>query len=240
MAGGAYVALSGLRTRMDQLDRVAADLANAGTAGYKSEKVTTVAVERPSFNAALQTAVDVVAGPGRLDFRNGQITPTNRDLDMALEGRGFFEVQTETGARYTRNGQFERRSDGVLVTADGQAVMGENGPITLGAGQISVQPDGTVRTGNTVAGKVKIVEFADASRLRREDAGRFRYEGTAAPTRPTGTTIKSGAIEQSNVSVVDRMVQLTEVGRSFEALQRGVTVLMNDVDGKAIAELGRR
>ena len=240
MAGGAYVALSGLRTRIDQLDRVAADLANAGTAGYKSEKVTTIAAERPTFNRALQSAVDVVAGPGRLDFRNGQITPTGRDLDVALDGRGFFEVQTEAGARFTRNGQFQRRGDGALVTADGHAVMGEGGAITLGAGPISVQADGTIRTGDAVAGKLKVVEFADASKLRREDAGRFRYEGTAAPTRPAATTIQGAAIEQSNVSVVDRMVQLTEVGRSFEALQRGITVLMNEVDGRAITELGKR
>ncbi len=240
MAGGAYVALSGLRTRMEQLDRVAADLANAGTAGYKSEKVTTVSAERPTFNRALQSAVDVVAGPGRLDFRNGQITPTGRELDVALEGRGFFEVQTEAGVRFTRNGQFQRRSDGVLVTADGNAVMGENGPITLGTGQISVQSDGTIRTGNAVSGKLKVVEFSDPSKLRREAAGRFRYEGVAAPTRPAGTTMQGAALEQSNVSVVERMVQLTEVGRSFEALQRGVTMLMNDIDGRAITELGKR
>lgn len=240
MAGGAYVALSGLRTRLDQLDRVAADLANAGTAGYKSEKVTTIASERPTFSRALQSAVDVVAGPGRLDFRNGQVSPTGRDLDMALQGRGFFEVQTEAGPRYTRNGQFQRRSDGVLTTADGDAVMGEGGPITLGPGQISVQPDGTIRTGATVAGKLNVVEFADVTKLRREDAGRFRYDGTTAPTRAVGTTIEGSAIEQSNVSVVDRMVQLTDVGRSYEALQRGITVLMNDIDGRAITELGRR
>jgi len=240
MAGGAYVALTGMRTRLDQLDRVAADLANAGTAGYKSEKVTTVAAERPSFDNALESAIDVVAGPGRLDFRNGQIVPTGRDLDVALEGKGFFEVQTDAGPRYTRDGRFERRGDGVLVTADGEVVMGQNGPITLGAGEVSVQPDGTIRTGSTVAGKIRIVDFADPGMLRRESAGRFRYNGSTIPTVAASTTVKGSAIEQSNVSVVERMVQLTEVGRTFEALQRGVTVLMNDIDGRAITEFAKR
>jgi len=116
MAGGAYTALSGLRTRQEQLDRVAADLANVNTAGYKSERVTTIAAERADFSRALQSAVDVTPGPGRLDMRSGMITPTGRELDFALEGGGFFTVETPQGVRYTRNGQFDRRADGTLVT----------------------------------------------------------------------------------------------------------------------------
>ena len=240
MAGGAYTALSGLRTRIDQLDRVAADLANVNTAGYKSERVTTLAAERQDFSQALQSAVDVVAGPGRLDLRSGPLTPTGRDLDVALEGSGFFEVETPNGVRLTRNGQLDRRSDGTVVTSDGLPVLGESGPIVLGRGAITVQPDGTIRAGSVVAGRLKVVDVSDYDGLRREDHGRFRYVGAGQPAPVETTTIRGGSLEQSNVSVVERMVHMTEIGRSFEALQRGLNVLMNDVELRSITELGRR
>jgi flagellar basal-body rod protein FlgG len=238
MAGGAYTALSGLRTRQEQLDRVAADLANVNTAGYKSERVTTIAAERADFSRALQSAVDVTPGPGRLDMRSGMITPTGRELDFALEGGGFFTVETPQGVRYTRNGQFDRRADGTLVTTDGMAVMGQNGPIRLARGAITVEDDGTIRTGATVAGKLKVVDFGDYTGLRREENGRFN--AVASQPQDAKTPVKNASLEQSNASVVDRMVMLTEVRRGFEGLQRGLTVLMNDIDGRAITELSRR
>ena len=145
MAGGTYSALSGLRTRLAQLDRIAADIANAGTAGYKTERVPTVEARRPDFGQVLQTAIDVAAAPGLVDFRDGQLQTTNRDLDVALDGRGFFEVETAQGLRYTRNGQFSRRPDGTLVTADGNVIQGDGGgPIVVGQGAIAFEPDGSV------------------------------------------------------------------------------------------------
>jgi flagellar basal-body rod protein FlgF len=241
MAGGAYVALSGLRSRVEQLDRLAADIANVNTAGYKGERVTTTRVDRPDFGSLLQTAVDVAAAPGLLDMRNGSFTTTGRELDVALEGSGFFAIDTPGGTRYTRNGEFTRRADGTLTTSDGMAVQGDNGPIRLAsdAGAISVEADGTVRAGDEVAGKLKVVDFDDYTTLTREDSGRLRA-GIAARAASPNTMVRGGMIEQSNVSVVERMAQLTEVGRSFEALQRGVSLLMNDIDSRAITELGRR
>src|SRR3954452_16157129 len=114
MPGGSYSALSGMRARLDELDRLAADLANVNTSGYKVERAGTRAVERDEFAAQLESAVDVVEGKPKIDFRPGVIATTGRDLDVAIEGRGFFVVETAAGERYTRNGGFTRRSDGVL------------------------------------------------------------------------------------------------------------------------------
>ena len=241
MAGGTYSALSGLQTRLAQLDRIAADIANAGTAGYKTERVPTVEARRPDFGQVLQTAIDVAAAPGLIDFRDGQVQTTNRDLDVALDGRGFFEIETAQGPRYTRNGQFSRRPDGTLVTADGNVIQGDgDSPVVVGQGAISLEPDGSVRAGGVLAGKLKIVDFDDYVGLRRE-AGYFRAEAGTTPTAaPALTRVLGGALEASNVQLPERMVQLTEVSRAFEALQRGITTLMNDVDGRAISELGRR
>lgn len=240
MAGGAYVALSGLRSRSEHLDRLASDLANAGTSGYKAERSTTSAAERATFDRALQSAIDVAPGPSRFDLRAGAIATTGRELDLAIAGQGFFVIDTPAGPRYTRNGHFERAADGMLVTEDGFAVAGENGPITLGTGALSIAEDGTIRTGATIAGRVRLVQFDDAVPLAREGGSRFRAPAGAPVTAATNATVHGGSLEKSNVSVVDRVAELTEVTRTFEALQRGVSLLMNDIDGRAITELGRR
>ena len=242
MAGGTYAALSGLRTRLEQLDRLAGDIANAKTAGYKAERVTTNAVERPDFGRALQAAVDVTPGPGHLDFRPGSMERTGRDLDFALEGRGFFVIDTPQGTRYTRNGNFSLAADGTVTTADGHAVQTAKGPLKIGKtdGPVSVADDGTVSVGTKAAGKLRVVDFDDYSELQREELGRFRAPSAAAPVDADATTVRSGMLEASNVSVVDRMVALTEVARGFEALQRGLTILSTELDGRAITELGRR
>jgi flagellar basal body rod protein FlgG len=240
MSGGAYVALSGLRARLEDFERVAADIANASTAGYKGERGATAAVERDGFARALQSAIDAAPSEPRIDFRPGSIAPTGRDLDLALEGPGFFAVRTPAGVRYTRNGHFARSVDGTLRTADGYPVEGEDGPLKIGTeGAVSVDPDGTVRTGSTVVGRLHLVDFDDYSTLRRESAGRFAAPGVAPAGRPAAR-VRSGALEESNASVVDRMASLINVSRSVESLQRGISMIMNDIDGKAISELGRR
>ncbi|HEY8534938.1 MAG TPA: flagellar hook-basal body protein [Vicinamibacterales bacterium] len=240
MASGAYVALSGLRARADHLDRLAADIANGSTSGYKAQRGTTTEAGRPLFDLALQSAVDVARGPERYDFRAGAIAPTGRDLDFALEGRGFFVVDTPAGPRYTRNGHFTRAADGALVTEDGHPVLGVDGPIRLGDGELSVEQDGTIRTGAAIAGRLRIVDFADYGGLVRESGARFRALNGVQPVAASGARLKNGAIERSNVSMVERIAELTEVTRTFEALQKGVSVLMNELDGRAITELGKR
>lgn len=242
MAGGTYAALSGLRSRLEQLDRLASDIANAKTAGYKAERVTSQAVGRPDFGRALQSAIDVTAGPGHLDFRPGSMERTGRDLDFAIEGRGFFVIDTPQGPRYTRNGNFSLSADGTVITADGLAVQTENGPLKVGnnTGTLSVAEDGTVSVGAVTAGRLRVVDFGDYSELQREDLGRFRAPTGVTPTDAQGAAVRSGMLEASNVSVVDRMVALTEVARGFEALQRGLNILSTELDGRAITELGRK
>lgn len=175
-------------------------------------------------------------------MHNGAVTTTGRELDLAIDGRGFFVVSTADGPRYTRNGHFTRRSDNVLVTDQGDPLMGDNGPLTLpvGGGAIRMGEGGQLMAGDAEVGKLKIVEFANASGLSRQDGALFRAGAGSTPSAVANPTIVTGAIEQSNVSLVERMAALTEVSRTFEALQRGVTILMNDIDGRAISELGRR
>ena len=238
MAGSQYIALSGMRARLDQLDRLAADIANVGTAGYKSERAADAQADRPQFWSVLQSAIDVTTGDRRLDVAPGTMASTGRDLDFALEGNGFFVIDTPAGPRYTRNGHFNRSTDGTLVTDDGAAVQGTNGPIKLGMGEVTVDGDGTIKAGGIVAGTLKVVTFENPSGLAAESGAKLRA-GTAVPIDVAQPNVRIGTLEQSNVSLVDRVAQLTGVSRSFEALQKAMTLMMNDIDGRAIDQLGR-
>src|SRR5262245_17297564 len=138
MSGGMYAALSGMSVKLQDIDRVASDLANIGTSGYKSERAAQSAAERNQFRQDLDSAIDVMGGAQKLDLRPGLIGSTGRDLDVALEGNGFFVIQTPQGERYTRDGGFLRRGDGVLTTRDGNPVKGQDGEIQIGSGPIKI------------------------------------------------------------------------------------------------------
>ena len=182
MPGSQYIALSGLRTRMDQLDRLAADIANIGTAGYKGVHDVQAASERPSssFSDVLQTAIDTTSDGQNLDMRTGALQPTGRPLDVAIDGQGFFVVQTKAGPRYTRNGHFTRSTDGTLTTDDGNPLLSTDGtPIALGDGDVKVEDDGTVWSGTQQSGKLAIVSFSRpvSADLRRSKSGQRRGSG---------------------------------------------------------------
>ena len=239
MSGGMYTALSGMTVKLADLDRVATDLANVNTSGYKTERAAAGAAERNQFRRDLDSAIDVMTAGRKLDFRPGQIAPTGRDLDVALEGNGFFVIQTPQGERYTRDGGFMRRGDGILATRDGIPVVGQDGDIHIGDGPAKIGEDGTIRVGDAVAGRLKVVAFDAPGSLVRESGARFRATDGSTPTESDARVV-GGSLEAANVSVVERMATLTEISRAFEGLQRGISMIANDLDGRAISEFGRR
>lgn len=239
MSGSQYIALSGLRAQVDALDRLATDIANVGTSGYKGEREARAVAERMTFDDALQTAIDTTSGGRRLDVTNGAFAMTGRPLDLALDGPGFFVVSTPAGDRYTRNGHFTISADRKLTAEDGAQIQGIGGPITLSDGEIRVDADGSVWSGTTKSGQIAVVEFGDPGLLTREQGSRLRADGQTAAPAPNAI-VRTGTLEQSNVSLADRMVELTMLARGFEALQKAISLLMNDVDGRAIENLGRR
>lgn len=240
MSGGMYVALSGMRARAAQLDRVAADIANVGTSGYKAERTSSMPAERPFFQGALDSAVDVVSGPASVDFAPGTLAATGRDLDCAIDGPGFFVLQTPAGIRYTRNGTFNRSASGDLAASDGSLVLGRNGArIPIGDGRVVIDADGSVRVNGAPAGRLRIVDFADSSGLTREQGERFAGP-PLTDARDAPGAVRAGSIEGSNVSSLNRVAQLAQLSRNFEVLNRGISVLLNDLDSRAISEFGRK
>ena len=237
MSGGSYVALSGMHTRLEQLDRLSTDIANASTPGYKMTRTSNSVSSRPQFDKVLESAIDVTTGGRRLDVSAGSVNPTGRDLDVALEGWGFFVVETPAGTRYTRNGHFVRSPEGLLATEGGGIVQGTDGPIEFGPGKVVFKEDGTLRVGATVAGTLAVVNFADPGKLVSEGS-MLRADGLAQ--QEVGPiAIRGGALEESNVTVVVRIAELTDVMRGFEALQKAITI-EGQSDSKAMDILGRR
>jgi flagellar basal body rod protein FlgG len=190
----------------------------------------------------MESAIDVTLGERKLDTRPGNVTTTGRSLDVAVQGDGFLVIKTDQGERYTRNGHLMRTLEGTLITKEGSVVMGEDGPIKVeGEGEIAIDNDGTVRTGKEAKGKLAVVRFENPGALTRDGGALLRAPVNVAPIPvESSEVVKPGALEDSNVSVVERLTELTNVSRAFQSLQRALSLMMNDVDGRSIDQLGRR
>ena len=153
MDSGFYAAMAGLVARTQALDSAAANLANAQTPGYRAEReyFRSVLLGPDTLDSQLGRTVNNfgLLGGNRLDLGQGALTTTGNALDLAIEGEGFFEIQTKSGSRFTRDGGFHRTSTGDLVTVKGEPVLSDSGkPIQLPPGEVSVGADGAELVGD--------------------------------------------------------------------------------------------
>ena len=250
MDSGLYAAYTGLLARTQALDTAANNLANAGTAGFRAQRDYFSGVLAGGVDQDPETASQVgqsvngfgVLGGNRLDLGQGEIKATGNPLDLALEGQGFFAIQTSRGVRYTRDGAFSRSPTGVLQTAQGEPVLDDNQkPITIPTGSIYVSPDGSISVstadGGVIVGKVGAFDFDNKSVLIAEGANRFSANG-AKPIASTAS-IEQGSIEGANEDAVHGTMQLVLVQRQAEMMQKALSVFNNDFDKTASEELPR-
>jgi flagellar basal-body rod protein FlgF len=250
MDSGLYAAYTGLLARTQALDTAANNLANAGTTGFRAQRDYFSGVLAGGIDQDPETASQVgqsvngfgVLGGNRLDLGQGEIKTTGNPLDLALEGQGFFAIQTSNGIRYTRDGAFSRSSTGVLQTARGEPVLDTSQkPITIPTGSIYVSPDGSISVsttdGSVIVGKVGAFDFANKSALTAEGANRFSANG-AKPIASTAS-IEQGSIEGANEDAVHGTMQLVLVQRQAEMMQKALSVFNNDFDKTASEELPR-
>lgn len=241
MNSGLYAACTALIARTQTLELAAHNLANVNTAGYKSQQATFRSILLGSDNGSpLNGAVNdfAVLSGSRLDLSEGNIERTGNDLDVALEGPGFLSVQTKAGTRYTRNGRLQLSSDHTLVTSEGDRVLGEQGPLRLPNGQITIAPDGIISVNGAIAGKLKVVEFGAGTAVSSE--GGSYYSAPPGAERPSPTTIlRQGSIESSNVNPVESAVGLIALQRHAEMLQRTLSMFHTDFNRLAAEELPR-
>lgn len=218
-----YTAMTGAKHILEQQATTAHNLANATTTGFRAQLDSFRAV--PVISDGLPTRAFVVDSTVGSDFTPGAIQQTGRDLDVAVQGKGWIAVESEGGAEaYTRNGSLKLSENGVLQTQSGLNVMGEGGPISIPPDvAIAIAKDGTVsaipKTGSpsavSVLGRIKLVNPPDASLVRGDD-GYFRTRDGSAADADANVTLVDGALESSNVNVVEAMVNMINLGRQFE------------------------
>jgi flagellar basal-body rod protein FlgG len=154
----------------------------------------------------------------QIDFSEGPIAESGNKLDLALQGDGFFVIETAQGDRYTRNGQFTLDATGKLVTQDGTTVAGEDGDIIVNGQQIAIASDGSVFVNNASAGKLKIVRFATKQYLRPVGSSLFENVNPLDEELPADDcTVKQGFHEGSNVEVLKEMIDMIACTRAYEA-----------------------
>jgi flagellar basal-body rod protein FlgG len=216
---------------MSRMNRVSTNLANALTPGYKREVGTASGSDNRSapFVTAMQRVVH--------DMQPGTVKPTGHALDLALSGPGFFEVMTSQGPAYTRQGQFQIDAQGRLVTMRGEPVMGTGGEITLGGGAVQIDAKGVVTEDDHTVGQLKLVEFEDTQALAAQPDSLFSAPDQTHEHEATGTTLRQGYLENSNVQPMHEMVQMMQTMRHFESMQRAAQG-MDDMLGVAIRKLG--
>jgi flagellar basal-body rod protein FlgF len=233
------IAASGLRSRMESLDLLANNVANAATGGYKADREFYSLYVAPEAASGDAVTMPVIERPW-VDHAQGTLHTTGNPLDLALSGKGFFAVNGPGGPLYTRNGNFRLASDGRLVTGEGYAVRDQQGkPLTIaGRLPVEVSNDGTITQDGSVIGKLEIVDFSSPTGLSKQGANYFRLSDPAVKPVPAPADIEQGSLEASNTGSAESAVRLISVMRQFEMLQRAVS-LGAEMNRKAVEEVAK-
>jgi flagellar basal-body rod protein FlgF len=212
-----------------QMDVVANNVANVNTTGFKADRSLFAEHLMPgahedNFVSGRDRRLSYVNDRATFhDFSQGAAEQTKNPLDVAIDGGGFFVVQTPSGERYTRDGSFQINNQGQLVNASGYPVLGGGGPITFQQTdkQINIASDGnvTVVEGtnriDSVRGKLRLVSFAQAQRLQKEGSNLYSAADGATAAPDTTSRVRQGFIEKSNVNSVLEMSRMIEVTRTY-------------------------
>jgi flagellar basal-body rod protein FlgF len=222
MDNSLLVSLSQQLAAYRSMDVIANNLANANTPAYKRESATFeefMAQVAPAEGESGTQQVSFVkdAGTAR-DLTQGHAETTNAPFDLAINGKGYFTVQTAAGAtRYTRNGHFTLDGDGRMVTEDGDVLQGDGGEIAVTSddGDIHIAEDGTVSGAKGQIGKLKLVDFANDSALQKE--GSSLYSTDQQPQDVESPSLHQGMLEASNVQPVVEISHMIDVMRAYQA-----------------------
>ena len=218
-----YTAMTGAKHTLEQQATTSHNLANATTTGFREQINQFRAV--PVQGAILPTRAFVVDSTTGSNFASGAIQHTGRELDVAIQGEGWLAVQAADGSEaYTRNGSLKMDENGLLLTRDDLSVQSDSGPLSIPPGSslavaadgtISQLPEGSQPTGLTTIGRLKLVN-PPAADLVRGDDGLFGLKSGEPAAADPAVSLISGALETSNVNVVDAMVNMISLARQFD------------------------
>ncbi len=260
MIKGLYTSAGGMLPLQFRQDLVTNNLANSNTAGFKQDQafvrelVTAdlylnenqiastgkrppmVNVSPPAFRAAVGDASQVVQQ--YTDFSQGPMEVTGNALNLALDGDGFFTVQTPGGTQYTRNGSFSINGNGELVTTQGHVVLGDGGPINVSGGTINVLINGNVAVEGVVRGNLRITDFPKPYEMTKVSDSLFVPQSGGAGQAAENVTVNQGMVEGNNGNPLDQLVKMIEISRMFELGQRAIR-LQDETLQQAVTQAGR-
>jgi len=220
MVKGLYHAAAGMLPRMNQQETVGNNLANVNTTGFKSD--------HRFFRTELNSSIIQSGQYGELQefseeevslvtsFNQGSLAETRNALDVAINGDGFFVLETGETNSFTRNGNFMVNAEGELVNSRDYKVLGENGR------EVLISGDGTVIVDDNIIDKIIIVDFEEPYDLRRNGFGYFISEADAEEIDPEDYAVKQGFLENSNVDPISEMVKMIELNRNYESCQKSI------------------
>jgi flagellar basal-body rod protein FlgF len=221
MDNTSLVSLSYQLAAYRSMDVIANNIANISTPGYKRESVKfeeLVEQAKPSDAQQGSQTISFVRDAGiTRDISGGQLEHTGASLDLALNGLGYFAIQTSGGERYTRNGHFTLNAEGTIVTESGDPLQGDGGAITITSddGAISFAADGTISGKQGQIGKLRLVDFANPRDLQKQ--GDNLYATSQTPNAASNAVVSQGMLEGSNVQPVVEIARMIEVMRSYES-----------------------
>jgi flagellar basal-body rod protein FlgF len=247
MADGIYSAVSGAVACLNQLDLIANNLANAGTLGFKAERIAFVEVlarsgARGGAPAAATTSF-VTPGLGATDFSPGQLRSTGNPLDVALEGPGFLKLLRDGAPVYSRGGSLRLDAAGHLLDPGGSPVLDvDDRELVLPVDATSREPpriaaDGALLVGGQLVGRVQLVEFETPGQLQRLGDRLYQAPAEAVSRPATATRLRQGELEGSNINVMRGMSELIVASRAYESFTRVITSF-REVDNQMVSTLG--
>jgi len=231
MNRGFYTAISGVMSSVRRMEVAINDLANAQTPGYRAERTASASFSEQlvgqlgggndsSVRLGPLVLVNAAEAP-ELDLRQGPLSGTGRSLDVALDGPGFFVVDTPRGTAYTRDGGMLVDAQGNLTVGDGSRLMGENGPIQFNGGELAIGAGGTIFSDGAPVDRLRMVEFTTGQHFQKLGANLVvPVNSTQPPADATSTNVLQGFIEGSNVDVTTTMTNMLELQRAYSANTR--------------------
>jgi flagellar basal-body rod protein FlgF len=231
MENASLIGLSRQMALQRELDVIANNVANINTNGFKADtsifEEYLMPVARANQFRPQDTRLSYVRDRATWqDFGQGPLQQTGNPLDVAIDGNAFLVVQTARGERYTRNGALQVNATGQLVTSEGNAVVGDQGPIQIQNGDhdISINPEGTISVRNganttisQIRGKLKLTAFAQPQQLQKDGSSTYSAPANVQQTAPAKSThVIQGVLEKSNVHSVVEMTRMIEVSRTYQ------------------------
>ncbi|WP_334163844.1 flagellar basal-body rod protein FlgF [Phenylobacterium sp.] len=243
MENALYVGLSRQIVLRREMDIIANNIANADTAGFKVESLMTRAdPQAPAFTLGGPKPVKFVVADGvARDFAQGALRKTDGPFDMAIEGQGFFRVQSAEGERFTRDGRFRTDEIGRLTTQGGSPVLDEGGgEITVDPelGPVTIAQDGTISQGGERIGKVAVVAFDDLAVLEKRGDNLYQNTSNALPQPALEAKVRQGMLEGSNVQPIAEITRMIEVQRAYESMARMMDSNA-DLSRRTVERMGR-